>query len=150
MARVRLRYNYAATYRFHVEIDGLRVGGFSEVSGLTAETEFEEYAEGGVNSYVHRFPTRIRYEPIVLKRGVTVATDLWDWYADVIEGNVKRKNGAIILYDSQFGEFRRWNFYDAYPVKWVGPTLNASDSQVAVESIELVHNGLKLVPDERR
>lgn len=120
------------------------VAGFSEVSGLTVETEFEEIAEGGVNQYVHRLPSRTRYEPIVLKRGITVMSDLWDWYADVVEGKVVRRNGSIILFDNRFIEFRRWNFYDAYPTKWIGPALDASGSQVAVETIELVHNGLKL------
>lgn len=133
----------AGAYRFHVEIQGLLVAGFSEVSGLTVETEIEEVIEGGLNAYVHRLPSRTRYEPIVLKRGMTASTDLWDWYAGVVAGKVTRKNGSIILYDNRFQEFRRWNFYDAYPVKWIGPSLDASGSQVAVESVELVHNGFK-------
>jgi len=134
------------SHRFLVEIHGLLVAGFTEVSGLTVETEIEEYAEGGVNGYVHRLPKRPRYEPIVLKRGVTLSPVLWDWYADVAAGKVTRRDGSIILFNNNLWEFRRWNFYEAYPVKWVGPSLDASRSQVAVESIELVHNGFKLMP----
>ena len=126
-----------------VEIDGLLVAGFSEVSGLSAETEVHEYAEGGLNQYVHRFPSHTRFAPIVLKRGLTLTNDLWNWYADVIEGKIKRKNGAIILFDPTFLEFRRWNFYEAYPIKWTGPDLNATSSEIAFESIELAHNGFK-------
>mgnify|MGYP000877727429 CR=1 FL=1 len=133
------------SHRFLVEIHGLLVAGFSEVSGLSVQTDYEEYAEGGVNDYVHRFPARTRHEPIVLKRGVTMSSVLWDWYADVVSGKVVRRDGSIILFNNRLWEFRRWNFYEAFPVKWVGPALDASRSEVAVESIELVHNGLKLV-----
>jgi phage tail-like protein len=130
-------------YRFMVELDGMLVAGFSEVSGLTVETELEEVPEGGLNQYVHRLPGRTKLGPIVLKRGMTLTNELWNWYADVIEGDFERRSGSIILYDERDQEFRRWNFYDAYPTKWIGPELNASSSEVAVEAIELTHNGFK-------
>jgi len=139
-------HNFATVYRFHVElsINETQIAGFSEVSGLSAEAEFEEYAEGGVNSFVHRFPTRIRYEPIVLKRGLTVSPILWEWFAKTIDGNVERKDGSIILYDNHFNVWRIWDFQDAFPVKWIGPSLDASGSDLAIEQLEIVHNGIKL------
>jgi phage tail-like protein len=132
-------------HRFMVELDGMLVGGFSEVSGLSVQTELEDYPEGGLNHYVHRLPKQTRLEPLTLKRGVTVSNELWDWYADVIEGTIVRKSGSVIMYNEQYAELRRWNFYDAYPCKWLGPAWNAADSSIAVETIELVHNGLKAV-----
>ncbi len=138
-----VRPNVVSAYRFMVELDGMLVAGFSEVSGLTQETETEEVLEGGLNQYVHRLPGRTKPQPITLKRGITSTNELWDWYADVVEGRFMRKSGSIILFNDRDEEFRRWNFYDAYPTKWTGPELNASSSDIAVESIELTHNGLK-------
>jgi phage tail-like protein len=132
-------------HRFMVELDGMLVGGFSEVSGLSVQTELEEYFEGGLNHYAHRLPKQTRFEPLVLKRGVTVSNELWSWYADVIGGTIVRKSGSVIMYNEHYAELRRWNFYDAYPYKWSGPAWNAAESTIAVETIELVHNGLKAV-----
>lgn len=137
--------NLVGVFRFEVEIDGLLVGGFSEVSGLEAETEYEEYQEGGLNTYVHRFPKSTKFPPLVLKRGITNSSTLWDWYSDVVAGTVKRKTGAIILQDNKKDEICRWNFEGAYPTKWSGPSLSSTANDVAVESIELAHTGLKAV-----
>lgn len=140
-----LRLPVVGSYRFMVEIDGMLVAGFTEVSGLALETEYEEVTEGGVNHFTHRLPKRTKTQPLVLKRGLTITNALWDWYADVVDGFVERKSGSVILFNELEFEVRRWNFYDAYPYKWSGPDLNASSSAVAIESLELVHNGLKAV-----
>jgi phage tail-like protein len=129
--------------RFLVEIEGLVVGGFSEVSGLQAETQVEEYREGGVNDFVHRLPKETKYQNITLKRGITDSDVLWTWHRFVVNGIVMRKNGYIILLDSEGNEKWRWGFTDAYPTKWVGPDFKADGSTVAVETVELVHNGIK-------
>ena|GEM_PF-274750 len=130
-------------FRFLVEIDGLIVGGFSEVSGLQVETEVEEVVEGGVNEFVHKLPKRTKYENLVLKRGITDSDVLWKWHQDVVNGKIKRRSGYIILLDGEGNEKWRWRFVDAYPVKWAGPELKADSSAVAIEIIELVHNGIK-------
>lgn len=140
-----IRPDLVGAYRFMVELEGMLVAGFSEVSGFTVETEATEVSEGGLNQYVHRLPTQTKHVPIVLKRGMIKTNDLWKWYADVIAGEISRKSGAIILYNEWGQEFRRWNFYDAYPSKWVGSDLNAVSSDVAVETVELTHNGFKVV-----
>lgn len=139
------RSTIIGNYRFMVEIEQMLVAGFSEVSGLTVETEIEEYREGGVNGFVHKVVKGTRHVPIVLKRGLTSSNELWDWYSDVVSGRIVRRSGAIILFDDQFEEYRRWTFNEAYPVKWIGPELNASVSDIAIEQIELVHNGFKLL-----
>lgn len=131
-----------ASFRFLVEIDGLVVGGFTEVSGLQAETETEEYREGGVNDHVHRLPKLTKYPNLTLKRGITDSDVLWQWYQEVISGIFKRKNGSIVLLDYAAREKWRWNFYQAYPVKWAGPDLKADSGTIAVETLELTHKGL--------
>lgn len=131
------------SFRFLVEIQGLIVGGFSEVSGLQAETEIEEFREGGVNDHVHKLPKITKYPNLTLKRGITDSDVLWNWYQDVISGFFERKNGFIILQDNEGNEKWRWHFINAYPVKWTGPDLKADSSTVAVETLELAHNGIK-------
>jgi phage tail-like protein len=130
-------------FNFYVEVEGLLVAGFSECSGLQVETEVQEYAEGGLNDYMHHFRGRTKYPPLILKRGLTLNNQLWQWHQRVIEGNVERKNGTIYLRDTTQSPVVWWNFKKAFPVKWTGPELRANSSDVAIESIELIHQGLK-------
>ncbi|QGQ96646.1 phage tail protein [Paenibacillus psychroresistens] len=132
-------------FRFEIEINGLVEAGFNEVSGLQVETEFEEYNEGGLNEYTHRFPKRIKYPPLVFKRGIIQSNTLWDWYQGFTLGTIKRMGGAIILNNSYGVAIGRWEFVNAYPIKWMGPTLSANKSEVAIETLEIVHNGLKAI-----
>jgi phage tail-like protein len=132
-------------FNFAVLVNGVVVAGFSDVSGLQAEVEILEYREGGVNEYIHKRAGPIRYSSnLTLKRGVTDATAFWSWYCDVMQGKVERKSVSVVLLDSAGDEKRRWNFQRAYPVKWVGPELRATTSEVAAESLELAHDGLAL------
>ncbi len=131
------------SFRFLVEIQGLVVGGFSEVSGLQANTEVEEIKEGGVNDFVHKLPKITKYPNITLKRGITDLDALWHWHQDVVNGKVERKTVFIMLMDSEGNEKWRWSFEHAYPVKWTGPDLKADGSTVGVETLELAHNGIK-------
>lgn len=137
-------HKVSSVYRFSVEIQGIVVGGFSEISGLTAETEMEQYIEGGLNSYTHKFPKHTRYHNLVLKRGMAYSDDLINWYRDCISGKIVRRNGAIILYSRAGEVLRSWSFIEAYPVKWTGATLNANSSNIAFETLELVYNGFSL------
>ncbi|HMK50156.1 MAG TPA: phage tail protein [Thermodesulfovibrionales bacterium] len=142
MPTANTSYPYA-TFRFRVEIDGITVARFSEVSGLMVETETEQYEEGGVNDFVHYLPKRTKYQHIILKRGLTDVDELWQWYQDVVAGRFQRKNGAIVLMDSSGEDALRWNFSNAYPVKWTGPDLRADSNTVAFETIEIVHHGIQ-------
>ncbi|MBM7868045.1 phage tail protein [Heliobacterium gestii] len=138
-----------ASFRFLLEIakPGEKseiAGGFSEVSGLESSIEFEEYHEGGVNDFVHIFPKKPKFVPLVLKRGLSQTSTLWDWYAEVRDGKIVRKSGSILLLNDDKTVLAKWDFSNAYPVRWGGPVLKANQSEIAVESIELVHTGLKL------
>lgn len=138
-----IRKDPFAAFRFQVEIDSLMVAGFSEVSGIQAETDTEEYREGGVNEHVHKFRKVTRFPNLVFKRGITDSDALWSWYRDVVDGKVQRRSGAIILLDLEGNPTWRWEFVQAYPVKWTGPDLKADGNTTAVEALELTHNGLK-------
>lgn len=135
-------YPYTS-FRFHIEIGGITVAQVSEVTGLQIETETEPYEEGGVNDFVHQLPKRTKYQHITLKRGITDLDEMWKWHQDVVNGKFDRKNGAVVLLDSKGEEKWRWNFVQAYPVKWTGPDFKADSNTVAFETIELAHNGIK-------
>lgn len=130
-------------FNFIVEIDGVVTAGFSDVSGLAAEAEVQEFREGGLNEFTHKRAGPIKYPGnLVLKRGISEAAGLWSWYTDVMQGKIKRKTVSILLLDSACQERERWNFYGAYPVKWEGPNLRAAAAEISVETVELAHNGL--------
>ncbi|HUI41167.1 MAG TPA: phage tail protein [Terriglobia bacterium] len=124
-------------HRFLVEIEGIQQAGFAECSGLGSEIEVVEYREGGENGPVRKIPGRVKYPDIVLKWGATSSRELYDWHLQVINGTLVRKNGSVILLDDQGQEKVRWNFTDAWPSKWEGPTLNARGNDVAIESLTL-------------
>lgn len=151
VASTQRRDPYMA-YNFVVEIEGLVKGGFTEVSGLESEIELEEYREGGRNQFPHQFPGAIRYPRLVLSRGLTDVDVLWNWYQNATQGKIRLKNGTIMLYDRrQQTAVMWWSFKQAYPVKWVGPQLNASNAtEVAVERLELVHQGLTHIRERNR
>lgn len=138
--------NPFCAFNFLIEIDGILVGGFTECSGLSVETEYYDYREGGVNEYVHRLIGPTKYEPIILKHGLTFIDGLWRWHQEVIEGiekgSFKRRNGTIFLLNQQKIPMKWWNFKEAYPYKWSGPELKADSSNIAFESVELTHRGL--------
>jgi len=106
----------------------------------------EEYSEGGENRYVHKFPTRMTYANIVLKRGITFSQDLWKWHYDYANGKGKRLDGVITLLDESQEPVQNWAFQGGLPLKWSGPTLNAAQSAVAVETLEIIHQGWKPLP----
>jgi phage tail-like protein len=139
MAEPGRRVDVFVAFRFKVSVGDLSLGGFTECGGLQLETEVQDYPEGGLNAYLHKLPVRVKQTNLRLKRGIADRS-LWDWYT----GEFKRRNGSVFLCDP-VGEVKaEWRFYRAYPVKWIGPELNATQNQVAVEAIELVHEGLEL------
>jgi phage tail-like protein len=121
------------------------VAGFTECTGLDATLEVLEYKEGGVNDYVHKFPTRASYSNITLKRGVILLEDdLWTWHQSFVQGMGKRRDGLIVLLDESHAPAKVWKFKRGIPMKWVGPSLNATQSGAAIESLEVAHEGLLL------
>lgn len=132
-------------YRFKVEVDGLQVGGFAEIQGLEMELETEEIKEGGLNNLVHNLPKKVKFKNLVFKRGVTTNSVLLDWFNDCTSGTISRKNGSVMLYDSEGYPVICWIFIAAYPVKCSWSSLNAKGAQeVAIETIEFAHSGIRV------
>ncbi len=128
-------------FNFEVQIEDIIVGGFSEVSGLRIETEVYAIKEGGMNYFEYKLPKSTKFSDITFKRGIT-DWDLYNWYLDIIYGNIIRKNGSIILRDQDKEELLRWDFYEAYPIKWESSTLSSSGNAIATETLVLTHHGL--------
>jgi phage tail-like protein len=118
--------------------------GFSECSGLSTETDVIEYRTGDKKPTVTKIPGLDKYTNIVLKRGFTADDKLWKWRKKVIDGQTERKSGTITLNDESGKAALRWNFEAGWPRKWDGPTLNAKTNEVAIETLEIAHEGLSL------
>ena len=126
-------------------IQNVAQGGFSECSGLEMSLDIEEYKEGGNNGTVLHFPTRMKWSNLHLKRGLALSDDLWLWHYGLAQGQVQRRDGLITLQDEQQNPVKIWSFTRGLPVKWSGPALNAMQNQVAIEEIEIAHEGLQLL-----
>lgn len=127
-------------------IFGVAAGGFSECSGLEMALDVEEYREGGSNGTVLKFPTRVKWTNITLKRGIGSGTTLWDWHYGFVEGRGRRRDGVIILFNDLRMPNNIWCFRRGLPVKYTAPTLNAAQNNVAIESIEIAHEGIFQMP----
>ena|SRR3982750_267050 len=123
-------------FRFRVEIDGVTIAGFCEVTGLEISVETIEYREGGDRS-IRKIPGLTKYGDVTLKRGITTDHQLEDWVKNVSEGQPDRRNAVIILLDEQRQEIARWALVNTFPRKWEGPALNAKSNDVAMESLTL-------------
>lgn len=130
--------------RFYVMIDGQPQGVFTEVGGLQVEMDVLDYQEGGNNGFVHRLPGFTKVSNLTLKRGMTSSNEFYKWCADIASGKFTRRHVTVVMYDAAGTELMRWNFVNAYPVKWIGPQLLASDAAAAVETLELAHEGVAL------
>jgi phage tail-like protein len=138
------RHDPYKNYPFRVEIDGLTSSGFAEVSGLSAEAEVIEYREGADVTSTRKLPGLITYANVTLRRGLTTSRELFDWWLTVVHGKVERRNVVIVLLDDQRAEVLRWILHDAWIAKVEFGDLNAKGTDVAIESIELAHEGLEL------
>jgi phage tail-like protein len=122
------------------------LGGFNECSGIEMSMQPDEFKEGGRNSEVLKFPTRVTWGNITLKKGVGVRQALWDWHYGFVEGTGKRRDGLIVLLTDLHVPNNIWYFRRGLPVKYTGPTMNATQNNVAIESIEIAHEGIYQVP----
>lgn len=133
-------------YNFLVEINGRSLGIFTEVSGFDSTIDVIEYRQGGENTTVRKLPGMTKYSNIVLKWGITDDMELYQWHRDAVDGKPNfRKNGSIVLLDRQRQEVARWDFVRAWPSKYDGPDLNAEGNDVAIEMLELAHEGVTRV-----
>ena len=131
------------SFNFIVEIDGIARAGFQDCSGLDTAQDPVEYREGNQVNTVRKRTSLVKYSNITLKWGTTDDAELWDWRKNIMGGKDDRKNGSIILLDSTGQEKVRWNFREGWPTKWTGPTFNAKASEVAIETLEIAHEGLE-------
>jgi phage tail-like protein len=139
------RHDPFLNFNFTVEIDQVTVAGFEEVDLPDAQIEFSRYREGTdrVNSG-RLLPGRVDYGPLVLRRGFDADRTLFQWWSDVAEGNVERRNVSVILRNQSGQPIARWNFRNALPTKYSAPSFRARGNDVAVESLELTVEGMEL------
>jgi phage tail-like protein len=122
-------------------------GQFSEVTGLGAELEVLAQPEGGRNDYVHQLPVRHSYPRIVLRRGVVRGPGLFFWYQAGLSQSIgARRDGAIVLITRGGEPAVGWIFRGGLAASWKGPELRGTDNAIAVEAIEIAHEGLVQVP----
>lgn len=130
-------------YNFRIEIDGVDRGGFRECSGLNSSQSPVEYREGTEKALtVRKLPGLVTYGNISLKWGLSDDTELWDWITTATQGQAERRNGSIILMNDQGEEKARWNFREAWPTEWTGADFNATSNEIAIETLEIAHEGL--------
>lgn len=134
---------------FGIEFQGQVVGAFRECTGLGSENEVVEYkASGPKGEYIiKKIPGRMQWQNITLKRGITDAMDMWEWRKLVEQGDVDeaRKNGSIVMFDQSGQPIARWDFVAAWPSKITGPSANADSNEVAIEELEITHEGYERV-----
>ena len=132
-------------FRFRVEIDGIASSHFLECTGLGSEVAVIEYREGGDPTAVRKLPGRASFSDITLKRGISESRDLYDWHRSLLQGQIDRRNGQIILLDDAGVEVVRWVFSEAWPRKWEGPELNALSNETAIETFVLACESIERV-----
>jgi phage tail-like protein len=122
------------------------VGAFCEVTGLSGELEVLAHPEGGQNAFVHQLPVRHTWGRLTLKKGVVLDRILWDWFDKGLTGSLgARRDGSVSLLDPDGQLAITWGFRAALAAKWTGPELSAREGGIAIESLEIVHQGLKQV-----
>jgi phage tail-like protein len=132
-------------FNFQLVIDGVPKGAFSEASGLTADGDPVDYREGtDRQANVRKLVGLRKYSNITLKRGYTQDKALWRWYVNIMNGIPDRRNVTIVLLNEQRQPVLRWHAENAWVNKVEGPSFKASGNEVAMESVDLVHEGLTL------
>lgn len=135
-----------AAFNFLVEIENIAKAAFSEVHGLAVEVAAIDYREGGDNRLtVRKLPGLAKYSNIVLKRGFTADLSLWKWIKSVLDGQAVRAAVTITLLNDQRQPVVRWHVREAWPCKYEGPDLNAKGNEIAIETLEICHEGLERV-----
>ena len=129
-------------FRYKVEIDGLDAGGFSEVSGFDVSIDVMEYREGDMVQTPMKVPGLKKYSNITLKQGLADSMVLYDWIIAGVDGAVDRKTITITLLDEEEAPAASWQVINAWPTKYTAPDFNATASEVAIETLEIAHEGM--------
>ncbi|MDD5268371.1 MAG: phage tail protein [Methylococcales bacterium] len=113
---------------------------FQSVSGLSVEYDYENFKEGGENRFEHKLPVRTKYSDLVLKRGMLTDSSVLKWFLDAFDNRVfKPADISVILMNEKGGPLRSWNVVHAIPKKWLVSDLNANESAVVIETLELTY-----------
>jgi phage tail-like protein len=132
-------------FNFLVQVDGDTVAGFREADLPEAKIEIAGYREGSERgNTIRRLPGRVEYGPLILRRGFAGDRTLFQWWRNVADGNLDRRNVVVILRDQSGREVARWAFRDTLPTKYTAPSFNARGTDVAIESIELTVEDMEL------
>jgi phage tail-like protein len=131
-------------FNFRVEINNVTVGAFSDVSGLSSDGDIVEFCDAARQSHNRKLMGLRKFSNITLKRGYTDNGELWNWRNNIVNSIPDRRTGTIVLMDEKRNDVLRWEFEGGWIHKFDGPTLNAKGNDVAIESMELVVDGLIL------
>jgi len=138
-----------AGYHYSIEIDGVTVAQFQEVSGLTSELDVIELKENTKDGkyVIHKLPGNRKPPSITLKRAKNASKDLWEWHQQIFQGNVSsaRKNGSVVLYNYDHSEVGRYNFINAWPSKVSMSALKAGSNEILMEEVTIVCEELERV-----
>jgi phage tail-like protein len=128
--------------RFAVVVDDVDLGGWASCQGLSVNFNLIERKEGGVNDHSVWVPTRVQYPKIALTRAMTAADSVkvMKWLSSMIDKQ-QGCTAKITLFDAHKEEVVSWSLQNVRPASWTGPTLNATSREVAIEKLELVHEG---------
>ena len=130
-------------FRFRLEIDGLDAGSFSEVSGFDASIDVVEYRAGDDPAITPtKLPGLVKYGNITLKWGAAETMVLYDWLIDITEGTIEKKTVTLTALDEEGSPAAAWRCINAWPVKYTAPDFNGTSSEIAIETIELAHEGM--------
>ena len=139
-----------AGYNFEVIITGVSddgkavKGSFAEASGLEVTQDPIEYRNGSEDITMRKMPGLKKFTNITLKRGVTGDLAFWNWIVEGMNGTARRTEGHILLLNENRQEVMRWNFKRGWPCKFTGPGLNAKNNEIAMETVEICHEGLAI------
>ena len=131
-----------ASYHFAVEIDGIELAQFSELSGITSEIDVIELKENTRDGkpIIKKLPGARKPPTITLKRAKNSSMALWDWHYSMYQGKVQdaRKTGSVVLYDYSFGEVARYNFTNGWVSKVTMGAAKAGSNEVLMEEVSIV------------
>jgi len=134
-------------FRFRVVIDGIQTAAFADATIPDTSTEAVDYREGIDSTHSRKLSGLTKFGNITLKKGLTDSMELYNWRKTIEEKGAvgNRKSLSIILIDEQGNEKAQWDIVEAWPIKYDVSALSAKGNEVSIESIEMVHEGVKRV-----
>ena len=129
--------------RFSFEIDSVMIGGVHSIEGIEHETDVIEYKDGE-DGTTHTRPGNHKPGKMVVTKDWSNTPEWYIWRKAVVEGRVDRKSVSVIFHNDAGEEAGRMNFYDCWPIKWDGPTLNARSSGHATEKLTISWERMEL------